>query len=150
MSTTKSKSLIFTIFAFLLIITSFIFVGCGDNTITDVTSLNGIVDSVETTTTNENLQSITVIFVAEPSSISAKYGEENLETTAVEIEDYYNDSSNVTAYSYTFNLDEITIEDYNLSPIVITCSVNNYNYRFNLSTDLISLIYPELSTETQE
>ncbi len=150
MSTTKSKSLIFTIFAFLLIITSFIFVGCGDNTITDVTSLNGIVDSVETTTTNENLQSITIIFVAEPSSISAKYGEENLETTAVEIEDYYNDSSNVTAYSYTFTLDEITIEDYNLSPIVITCSVNNYSYRFNLSTGLISLIYPELSTETQE
>ena len=144
MTKTKSKSIIFALLIAVLILTSFILVGCGDNVITNVKSLNGIVDSIQVSTNGENINSITIIYLAQPSSMKAIYNESELEVEPIIIEDYYNDSSNVNAYSYTYTVDNKTSEEYNLSPITINCTIDNNKYKFNLTTNLIELIYPEL------
>lgn len=131
-------------------LTSFLLVGCGDNTITNVTALNGIVDSIETSVTDDTLYSITIVYTDEPKSLKSVYGESELEVEPTIIEDYYNDSSNITAYSYTYSLGNITVEEYNLSPITITITFGSSTYRFNLTTDLIEQIYPELLPDTAE
>lgn len=131
-------------------LTSFLLVGCGDNTITNVTALNGIVDSIEISVTDDTLYSITIVYTDEPKSLKSVYGESELEVEPTIIEDYYNDSSNITAYSYTYSLGNITVEEYNLSPITITSTFESSTYRFNLTTDLIEQIYPELLPDTAE
>lgn len=141
----KTKPIIFTLLFIFIMLTTLFLVGCDDNIITNVTSLNGIVDRIEiSSTSDDNINSISIVFLDNPSSLDAVYGEDNIEGSYLEIEDYYNDGSNVNAYSYTFTIGEITIEDYNQSPIIISCTVDENNYRFNLTTDLISLIYPDL------
>lgn len=146
----KTKSIFITLFMSIIMLTSFLIVGCGDNTITNVTALNGIVDSIETSVTDDTLYSITIVYTDEPKSLKSVYGESELEVEPTIIEDYYNDSSNITAYSYTYSLGNITVEEYNLSPITITITFGNSTYRFNLTTDLIEQIYPELLPDTAE
>lgn len=146
----KTKSIFITLFISIIMLTSFLLVGCGDNTITNVTALNGIVDSIETSVTDDTLYSITIVYTDEPKSLKSVYGESELEVEPTIIEDYYNDSSNITAYSYTYSLGNITVEEYNLSPITITITFGNSTYRFNLTTDLIEQIYPELLPYTAE
>ncbi len=146
----KTKSIFITLFISIIILTSFLLVGCGDNTITNVTALNGIVDSIETSVTDDTLYSITIVYTDEPKSLKSVYGESELEVEPTIIEDYYNDSSNITAYSYTYSLGNITVEEYNLSPITITSTFESSTYRFNLTTDLIEQIYPELLPDTAE
>ena len=149
MTKIKSKRNILIGLVMILLLASFILVGCGDNTITDITSLRGIVEQVKISTSGENINSITIVYLSKPSKIEANYNDAKLETTEVLIEDYYNDSTNVTAYSYTFEIENITTEEYNLSPITIKCSVNNNNYKFNLSTDLIENIYSDIENTVQ-
>lgn len=146
----KTKSIFITLFISIIMLTSFLLVGCGDNTITNVTALNGIVDSIETSVTGDTLYSITIVYTDEPKSLKSVYGESELEVEPTIIEDYYNDSSNITAYSYTYSLGNITVEEYNLSPITITSTFGSSTYRFNLTTDLIEQIYPELLPDTAE
>lgn len=146
----KTKSIFITLFISIIMLTSFLLVGCGDNTITNVTALNGIVDSIETSVTDDTLYSITIVYTDEPKSLKSVYGESELEVEPTIIEDYYNDSSNITAYSYTYSLGNITVEEYNLSPITITSTFESSTYRFNLTTDLIEQIYPELLPDTAE
>ncbi len=146
----KTKSIFITLFISIIMLTSFLLVGCGDNTITNVTALNGIVDSIETSVTDDTLYSITIVYTDEPKSLKSVYGESELEVEPTIIEDYYNDSSNITAYSYTYSLGNITVEEYNLSPITITSTFRSSTYRFNLTTDLIEQIYPELLPDTAE
>ena len=146
----KTKSIFITLFISIIMLTSFLLVGCGDNTITNVTALNGIVDSIETSVTDDTLYSITIVYTDEPKSLKSVYGESELEVEPTIIEDYYNDSSNITACSYTYSLGNITVEEYNLSPITITITFGNSTYRFNLTTDLIEQIYPELLPDTAE
>lgn len=146
----KTKSIFITLFISIIMLTSFLLVGCGDNTITNVTALNGIVDSIETSVTDDTLYSITIVYTDEPKSLKSVYGESELEVEPTIIEDYYNDSSNITAYSYTYSLGNITVEEYNLSPITITITFGSSTYRFNLTTDLIEQIYPELLPDTAE
>lgn len=148
MTKTKSRLTTVLILICLLVFTSLSLFGCGDNVITNVTSLSGIVDIVQISTVDDNLNSITITYLTEVTGVTATYGENQLEVEPVVIEDYYNDSSNITAYSYTYTIDSISIEEYNLSPITINMSVGNNQYRFNLTTNLISLIYPELVDET--
>lgn len=146
----KTKSIFITLFISIIMLTSFLLVGCGDNTITNVTALNGIVDSIEISVTDDTLYSITIVYTDEPKSLKSVYGESELEVEPTIIEDYYNDSSNITAYSYTYSLGNITVEEYNLSPITITSTFRSSTYRFNLTTDLIEQIYPELLPDTAE
>ena len=141
-----NKSLFYTLLSLFLMLASVLLIGCGDNTVTDVESLNGIVKELSISRSSEttNINGISITFTTQPSSLSATYQDQVLESTATTIEDYYNDNTLITAYVYSFSFTEITQQEYDLNPISLTFKIEDTSYKCNITTNLLELIYPEL------
>ncbi len=136
------------VFAF-LIITSFMLSGCGSSVEKQVTKLNGIIDNIEISINNQTqeLNGISLIFTVDPTEFSAVYNDVSIENTKTTIENYKDtnyDGVNENAYKYSFTFNEISEENYNTSSIMINCTINKQKYQFNLTTDLLNKIYPNI------
>lgn len=149
---TLSKNLKITLFSLfflsILLISSVLLVGCGGDKIEkDVTKLDGIIDSINTTTIAESgyITGFTLIFLSEPSEFSATYNDLVIEAETATIEDYENNGLIETAYSYSFSFEGIDEESYNLSPIKVSLTILEKQYQFDLTTNLLEKIYPALS-----
>ena len=141
-----NKSLLYTLLSLFLMLASVLLIGCGDNTVTDVESLNGIVKELSISRSSEttNINGISITFTTQPSSLSSTYQDQVLESTVTTIEDYYNDNTLITAYVYSFSFTEITQQEYDLNPISLTFKIEDTSYKCNITTNLLELIYPEL------
>lgn len=143
------KTLLFSLlFISILVFSSVLLVGCGENKVEkDVTKLNGIIESVKETTITDGGQytGLDIIFLTDPTSITATYNDAVIESEKTTIEDYSNNGLVVTAYSYAFTFDAIDKDTYNSSPIHVNVVIAEKEYEFDLTTNLIERIYPSLA-----
>ena len=151
---TKSKNLksifIALLFVSIIVLTGFLMTACGGAE-KDVTKLEGIVDQVGETTNSEtgDYTGLNIIFTTDPTEFSATYKDAEINYERVVIEDYNGDGSNVNAYNYLFTFDAISAEDYNADPIRVNCTINDQEYEFDLTTNLLSRIYPDLFPQVE-
>lgn len=136
---------VIAIFTCMLVLTSIVLVGCGDDTIRDVTRLKDVVTNSVTVVTDDsdNITAIALVFNTDPSEIAATYNEQSIEFEKTEVSSVEG-STTETAYKYQFTLSApVTSENYNSSPILINCTIDSNTYEFTLTTDLLNRIYPE-------
>lgn len=140
-----NKTLILSFLAIILALSSFLLIGCGDDTITNISALNGIVKDVSVTKNNETslVNGVSITFVSQPANFSATYQGQTIKGQLLTKEDYYDDNTLVTAYIYVFTMTDIAEEEYNQNPIVVSCDLSGNSYRFNLTTNLLQSIYPQ-------
>lgn len=140
-------SLLSLLFLSILVFSSVLLVGCGGDDIEkDVTKLDGIIDTVQTTTVSDSgeITGFALIFLTEPSEFSATYNDAVIEAEKVALEDYNNNGLIVSAYRYEFSFDAIDEESYNLAPIKVNVAISEQQYEFDLTIDLLERIYPTL------
>lgn len=141
-------ALLSLLFLSIIAISSVLLVGCGGDDIErDVTKLDGIIDTVQTTTVSDNgeITGFALVFLTEPSEFSATYNDAVIEAEVTTIEDYNNNGLIVSAYKYAFSFDSTSEESYNLSPIHVSVTVSEQQYEFDLTSDLLERIYPSLA-----
>ena len=99
---------VIAIFTCILILTSIMLVGCGDDTIRDVTRLKDVVTNSVTVVTDDsdNITAIALVFNTDPSEITSTYNEQSIEFEKTEVSSIEGSTTD-TAYKYQFTLFKI-------------------------------------------